>query len=241
MTNIPQRYFGRNEHGLVKDDSINYIYNEDGTIDWRKMIPSEFLVPNKMNFERRGKTIPTDISTLEDKDLLILLGGIKKLAQIRGYYSVDYVVTSSNENYVVAVCKIIWMPNYETNNISVSFSAIGDANLKNTNSFGKDYLGPIAENRAFVRAVRNFLKINIVSQEEIGGNCIPAESNNTSVSQLRNIMQKYGVTFEMIKGKLEIEKYPNIETINSIEDLPTVKQFELASRIKTKGEAATNT
>ena len=52
--------------------------------------------------------------------------------------------------------------------IDNTFSAIGDASPNNTESFARFYLGPIAENRAFVRCVRNFLKINVVAQEELG-------------------------------------------------------------------------
>ena len=58
--------------------------------------------------------------------------------------------------------------NYETGGQPVSFSAIGDASLSNTFDFAQNYLAAIAENRAFVRCVRNFLKINIVAKDEIG-------------------------------------------------------------------------
>ena len=75
--------------------------------------------------------------------------------------NVRYEVTSPSPAYVVATCSIDWIPNYETEDRAVTFSAIGDASPHNTQSFAKFFLGPIAENRAFVRCVRNFLKINI--------------------------------------------------------------------------------
>ena len=46
------------------------------------MVRTEFLVANKQ------RTQQTDVSQLEDRDLLILLGGIKELAQIRGFTDV---------------------------------------------------------------------------------------------------------------------------------------------------------
>ena len=156
---------GSVEDNLMLIESEND-FNEDGTVNWRKMVKEEFLVPNKQ------RTQETDVSKLEDYQLIILLGGIKELAQIRGYTNVRYEVTSPSSDYVVATCSIDWIPNYETEDRNVTFSAIGDASPSNTQSFAKFFLGPIAENRAFVRCVRNFLKINIdASALRIYQNC----------------------------------------------------------------------
>jgi hypothetical protein len=141
-------------------------------------------------------------------------------------------------DYVVAVCTIDWIPNYENqgcNGISpVTFSAIGDAHERNTSGFGKNYLGPIAENRAFVRAVRNFLKINIVSQEEIGGPNQNEGGDDLALTKLRETMTEFGVTFDLVKKKLIEQKVEGAENFTSIEDVPRFKQFELIERIRTK-------
>ena len=100
MSSIPPKTFKRNEYGLLEDPPIPYIYNEDGSVNWRKMIRPEFLVPNKQ------RTQETDITKLEDKDLLILLGGIKELAQIRGFTCVSYDVPEAGPAYVIASCYI---------------------------------------------------------------------------------------------------------------------------------------
>ena len=97
---MEQKTIKRNEHGLIVNDSIEYVFDENGFVDWRKMIKQEHLVPNKQ------KTTDTDVSKLEDKDLIILLGGIKELAQIRGYTKVSYVVVSPSPEYVVTTCSI---------------------------------------------------------------------------------------------------------------------------------------
>ena len=65
----------RDENGLIS--GVKYVYTEDGLIDWRKMIKSEYLVINKDSV--KGET---DITKLKDWQLIILLGGIKELAQI---------------------------------------------------------------------------------------------------------------------------------------------------------------
>lgn len=228
----PPNLITRNKYGLLDNVNINYIYNEDGTINWRKMVKIEYLVPN------RQKTHETDVTKLEDKDLLILLGGIKELAQIRGYTKVEYKVVAASENYFATSCRITWLPNYETDNKEVVFEALADATTNNTKSFARFFLAAIAENRAFVRCVRNFLKINIVSQEELGDAKIIDDSgsfqdNPTSPqSLLEKVMKDKGINFEQLKKRLIKEKFENAENLNSINDISKVKIFELIDRIK---------
>lgn len=223
----------RNEDGLIQDSPIPYVFNEDGTVNWRKMVKHEHLVPN------RQKTRETDVSKLEDRDLIILLGGIKELAQIRGYTDVSYEVSTPSPEYVVATCKIKWIPNFETEGKEVGFSAIGDASTLNTNSFAKMFLGPIAENRSFVRCVRNFLKINIVSQEEMGGVKVVEENQNQFQdnvadprARLEKLMNEKGVSFSVVKKKLVDEKVDGAESFESINDVPRLQIFELIERLQ---------
>ncbi|NBW09894.1 MAG: hypothetical protein EBR82_17900 [Caulobacteraceae bacterium] len=191
------------------------------------MVKTEYLVPN------RQKTQETDVSKLEDKDLLILLGGIKELAQIRGYTTVEYKVVAATENYFATSCRIIWIPNYETDGREIVFEALADATSNNTKSFARFFLAAIAENRAFVRCVRNFLKINIVSQEELGDAKLIDDSNilveNPTSPQtlLEKTMKDKGVTFDILKKKLIKEKFEGAENFNTITDIPKVKIFEL--------------
>ena len=225
MSSIPPKTFSRNEFGLLNNPPIPYSYNEDGSVNWRKMIRQEFLVPNKQ------KTQETDISKLEDKDLLILLGGIKELAQIRGFTYVSY--------YVVANCCINWIANYETNDKDVSFESLADASPDNTQSFARNYLAAIAENRAFVRCVRNFLKINIVGQDEIGAKNnfedLSSENPLSPTAALASLMKEKNITLEDLKKKLAKEKYEKIEDLSSLSDIPKPKIFELIDRIKKSG------
>jgi len=221
----------RNKDGLI--DGVDYVFTEDGLIDWRKMVKAEHLVPNK------DRTSETDVTKLKDYQLIILLGGIKELAQIRGYTDVHYDITSPASDYVAAVCRVHWIPNYETENKEVVFSAIGDASPHNTNSFASNFLGPIAENRAFVRCVRNFLKINIVAKEELGGadaprttNASPTENFIDPRSILLSVMREKGVDFDKIKDKLLKEDYKGASELSSLEDIPKLKAFELIERLK---------
>ena len=224
----------RGTDGLVTKPKVEYHFNEDGSVDWRKMINSKWLYVNPSS-----STQETDVTKLRDRDLCILLNGTKELAQLRGYSSVDYEVSCPSSEFVVAKCVIKWIPNFETENKEISFSAIGDSSLYNTApTFGVYYLGPTAENRAFVRCVRNFLKINIVSKEEIlekkGNNNIVAQSGgNDAYSLLERVMKEKDVTFSRLKDKLKAANIGNPDDYESVKDIPKQVVFSSIGIVKT--------
>ena len=225
----------RNDRGLL--EGVEYIFNEKGLIAWRKMLDNKWLYPNPT------KNLPTqDVTKLKDYDLCILLGGIKELAQVRGYTNVEYDISCPSSDYVVANCKITWVPNFETEGKEVVFSSIGDASPNNTESFAKQFLGPIAENRAFVRCVRNFLRINIVAKDELAKKIdVPYQENEVNSAAigdaspaglLRQMMDEKGVTFERVKNRLAKQEYKGASDLSKIEDIPAIKIFELLNDLK---------
>jgi hypothetical protein len=231
--------FSRNASGLLVSSDISYKFDDNGLVDWRGMIDKKWLVPN------RDRTSETNVSKLSDSQLIILLGGIKELAQIRGYTDLTYEVTSPSIDYVIATCKITWLPNYETEGTPVTFSAIGDASISNTSDFARNFLGAIAENRAFVRCVRNFLRINIVAQDELAAKAqevathqssSKAFSSNLSESDphflLEKVMSEKGVDLDKIKKALLKDGYEGAEDIGELKDIPKPKVFNLISRIQ---------
>ena len=158
--------YKRNEHGLL--ENVDYVFNDDGSIDWRSMIKPEFLYPNKGWFDARNKPTPKTIEGLDDKQLLIMLGGIKELAKMRGYCGVEFKVDHVSDGYVTAKCTIHWHENYESvNTYSTTYEDVANATLANTDAFCAKFLETIACNRAFVRCVRNYLNIHIVGADEI--------------------------------------------------------------------------
>jgi hypothetical protein len=200
------------------------------------MVKSEFLVPHKQVFERSGKPVPTSIEGLDDKEILVLLGGLKDLAATRGFSKCSYQITAPSAEFVAVSCSIEWIPNFETQGRAVTWSATGDATPFNTTSFGKLYLTPFAENRAFVRCVRQFLRINVVSQEEIS-EMATEMAEDMATTLLKETTTKYGVTFEQIKAKLIEENIQGADTYKGLSDIPRYKQFELIERIKRKAAA----
>lgn len=228
----------RDKYGLL--DGVHYIFKDEGRrVDWRAMIPNQYLVPNRANFEKRSEPVPESIENVADKDLLILLDGIKYLADLRGFTSVSYTISSSSIQHCTVVCAITWLPNYETEFQMRVFSGIGDATIENCTGFGKLFLGPIAENRAFIRAVRNFLRIPIIGKEELNNETLIQEPNNTNgkdkiLKELDNLMKSKGVSFQLVKDKLTKENILGAERFNSINDLPKDVIFNLIERLQKK-------
>jgi hypothetical protein len=234
--------FKKDVNGLL--ECIDYTFNQDNTINWRAMINKEYLVPNRDSFKNQKDVNlkEIDVSTLADNQLLILLAGIKELAQIRGYTNVNYEVIQAQPDYVAVKCTINWMANYETNMQEVSFSALADAHLDNTKDFAKNFLMAIAENRAFIRAVRSFLKINIVGNDEMGKTThVDVEVEpNTLVTQpialLEKTMEEHNITFEQIKERAVQKKMENSENWSSIKDISPLSMFTIISGIKNKNK-----
>ena len=55
----------RNERGLLND--VQYIFNKDGTVNWRAMVNPAHLYPNKDWFNRRAQPIPETGEGLRDE------------------------------------------------------------------------------------------------------------------------------------------------------------------------------
>mgnify|MGYP001614702597 CR=1 FL=1 len=232
---LPPRILQRNEFGLICDGSVHYLYNSEGFVDWRRLVPQKYLVPNKQRTEEK------DVCKLEDKDLLILLAGIRYLAQVRGYSKVKYRVAAASETYVSVVCSITFCPNFETNGEVRVFEAIGDASIHNTESFAKIFLSATAENRAFVRCVRNFLNINIVAQEELPEVNTATESAflNSPHLILKQLMEEKKYTFEKLKDKLLKSKTENADRWLKLEDIPEAQIISIIEKINRKKEKST--
>ena len=221
----------RNEHGLL--NSVDYIFNDDGSVNWRAMINPEHLYPNKDWFEMRKMPMPSSVEGLDDSQLLIKLGGIKELAKLRGFHNVTYDITESSDSRVVVQCMINWIENYESS-CSQTFASIANATTSNTNGFAAKFLECIAENRAFVRTVRNFLGIHIVGADEIDSskNKAPIEVATASVAKDISpqgiLKEKAGTDFDSFKGCLrawyKTGAYTNdpeiIKTWNDYKDIP---------------------
>jgi len=236
--------YKRNQDGLLSN--AEYAFNEDGTVDWRAMIKDEFLYANKGWFDIRNMPTPPSTEGLEDKQLLIMLGGIKEIAKMRGYSSVDFDIDNTSDGYVTAKCTIEWDGNYESS--MTTYTDVANATLANTDAFCAKFLETIACNRAFVRCVRNYLGIHIVGADEIDKSkgavqeidTSSAASTITSPTDLleKTLRDKHGVnSFDDCKDVLRdlwrSEKYKNKEATSwdSFSDIPTKEARKLIAAL----------
>jgi len=238
--------YKRDSHGLL--ECVDYVFNEDGSVDWRAMIKPEFLYPNKGWFDMRGQQAPSSAEGLRDNQLLIMLGGIKDLARLRGFHSVSYDVRNVEEGYVTARCDIEWIGNYESASNKVCYEDYANASLENTDAFCEKFLETIACNRAFVRCVRNFLNIHIVGADEIdksgnrsisNQNSPPSQTpSNTPITPSglleKTLRDKHSVdSFDSFKDKLrdfwKDGKYVNedVKDWSSFDDIPAKEARKL--------------
>lgn len=242
--------YKRNDDGLL--ENVEYKFNEDGSVNWRAMVKPEFLYPNKDWFTKRGQEVPNSVEGLQDNQLLIMLGGIKELAKLRGYTSVNFDVENISDNYVTAKCTISWCNNYETIDVT-TYTDVANASASNTDTFCLKFLETIACNRAFVRCVRNYLNVHIVGADEIDKS--RGADNSTTVEAADNfspvitpsallekiLRDKHSVnSFESFKDILrdlwKSEKYRNEEAKEwkSFEDISAKEAKKLIITLKSK-------
>lgn len=223
------------ENGLV--EGVTYIKDEStGRINWLEMIPEEYLYINidkKGVIEKRLNKPFNEISVKEVKDteLILTLQGIRWLLDLRGYKSAYTKIDVASPEYAAATCTITFIPN-EEENFQQEFSSSASAHPGNTKSFYRNYLVEAASNRALCRAVRNFLKINIVSKEELSDASPIEEENKTStllepVEMLSQLLKERGILFEDA-----IKDLPNSDKWKSINDIPKTAIFKIMGKIK---------
>ena len=247
--------YSRNSLGLLQ--SVDYKFNEDGSVNWRAMVDSKYLFPNKSWFEARNKPTPRSVDGLQDNQLLIKLAGIKELAKLRGYNSVRYNVIKCEKDHVAIKCEISWVPNFENPSqesdylpASTQFEDVANATTENTSSFATKFLETIAANRSFVRCVRNFLNVHIVGDDEIDkSNGLPQHPEADEVEPLKKLTPN-GVldslassklkctSFNDFKDKLrelwtlELYRNDNAKNWNSYDDVPAKEARLLINIIK---------
>lgn len=171
-------------------------------VNWRERIKPEYLVVNKEHKDRLEKAFgkPLNEIPLEkigDESKLILLGGIKDIAQQKGYRAIDYHIITDTPDYVTIKCTILWKD-------GVSTAGCANANPQNSDSFWHNLLVTCAENRAFVRCVRNHLGIHITgkdetSEESRAASARPKSASIDPIDLLRVKVEQKGKTFDQFR------------------------------------------
>lgn len=229
----PTRFERDPETGLVK--GLSYPRRtSDNRIEWHKLIDPRHVVFNsspKMEgaiVKAYGKPakelVYGDLIAagveVDPRHVLVLLMGFLELADLRGYYSAapriahvthdwakdDYgkVVTGPGA-ICVCECTITWIENEEERSGKASYGT-ADATMENTGGWG--YLAAMAGNRAFVRAVRQGLRIPMMSFDELAkkdsaipeASAEPAKQMSLSSSTLLKAANSAKLTFEQIRA-----------------------------------------
>lgn len=237
-----QEEFPRNSFGLLS--KLSYPKKDNGLIDWRKLIPNEYIALNRMAFAARGISVE-ELSSEEytkfleespDEDLVIKLGGFRELALIRGYTKLKPELIHYSPEEVVMKYTIEWIPNLELSNVhSLEGCAFASASVSNTDQTFSRFLVTIAENRAFIRAVRSSLGIISLGQEEFKLDDIKTEVQNTKIqSLLSKTMDSVGVDLDSLKiltsgeGYVWNDKWTSVERIDpaaAMSFIPLIKKL----------------
>lgn len=227
------RLFKRNDLGLV--ETVNYVFDESGSINWRSTIPKEFICINTEWFASHKKDMPSSTEGLKDYQLLILLGGLKWAAKVRGFRELSFSPVASNDGCTV-MCTITWAQNYESP--SCKYTEIASCNPRNGSDFSLKFAETVAANRAFSRCVRNYLNINIVSDEEVDNSDGKEPSNSPSSTQAVPVSMKFDPVSVFLKtakeaGMNDVKAIADFIAACDIESLKPIV-FETEQDLRTK-------
>jgi hypothetical protein len=201
---------------------------ENGRVNWRALIDKKYLALNRMSLAAKG--ISADTLSEEDEarlieespeeDLVIKLAGFRELADLRGFSSLEPKVVSWTPEHVVVSVTITWLP-HEDFNHPLTVGAIASASILNTDNTFSKFLETIAENRAFIRAVRHSLGIVSLGQDEFKLDEVKVEAQNTKIqSFLSEALKNAELSIDDLKiiaanhGFTWNEKWTSVEKID---------------------------
>lgn len=160
----------RDENGLLKH--IQHPKTPEGRIDWRKLIPIQYLYVSA-DFETEVKVAQNvkskydiDVTKVPDKQLVITLAGLKYLARLRGLKAVRASDLHVTDTEVTSICTVEFIPNQDDpEGLTVGLQA--SASVYSVSGKFQLYLAALAQNRAYSRAVKDALGIEILGAEEV--------------------------------------------------------------------------
>lgn len=213
----------RNANGLL--DGFTYAYDDSGRINWKAHLSAKWLRvkdDKKAELERKtGKPLAAiDLTAVDDWYLYVKLGGYNEVARLRGFDSLTQSVDYISEQKAVVTCTIHFIPNVEEPN-GLTCAGVASGSIYNIKPDFAPFMETFAENRAFARAVRRALNINIVAEEELGKgltmaqNAGPAESRTESTDEPASLKpyavldkrcRELKISFEKLKTAAKIIK-----------------------------------
>ena len=194
------------KNGLLAQ-GVDYEFDNAGMIDWKSMVlkKTDLLMPNRSWFFGREPEAPRNVADIEnpkEEQIALTLRATQWLLNSRGYTNIVYNpicrVRDGDQDMAVYSCKITFKGNYETDFKDVTYEAIASATESNTSGYiAQSYLDSTAQNRALSRAVRGFLGVHIVSDEEMGNVGPPSSSESDDVGKTLS----FNTTLEKLWGE----------------------------------------
>lgn len=123
-----------------------------------------------------------DLLTVEDRYLCVKIGGVNRLANLRGMHSLTYPHMHVAPDKAAFTCEIEFIGNYETDGYPFICSSSASATPRSMDVGFLPYLETFAENRAFARCVKRALQINILSDIEVGGESRKAVNGDSAAT-----------------------------------------------------------
>ncbi len=240
---------------LISYTPMKEITVNEELFDWKSLIPAKYIEISSEWLSKNG----IDPSKFEagnkeelqercgEENLIIRLAGFKHLAHIRGLKSVSYDIRTFDKERVSAVCNLrftecqltkedgskVYFPEQE-------FHGVANANIENTSYPFSNFLESMAENRAFIRAVKTALNINILGAEELEIKQIAATnllSDDGCVSPQESLglmLAGIGKSFTDLKINLKNKKWENHEDWNDFSDIPSDQCLLIIDGIRAK-------
>ena len=222
----------------------------DATPAWKKLIPDKYVDISNEWYSKNGIN-PNDLTKeektelkgkVDDFDLMILLGGFKEAAHAAGLSSVKYDVYNATDSSVNLGCTI----KLNHGEHAREFTGLASATKENTNFPFSNFLISMAENRAFGRAVKMALNINVLGKDEVNQRPVVLvksdallsgdEECTTPQESLAILAEKKGKAFADLKNTLVKRKatYPDAESWHEFKDIPTDVCFTIISALMGK-------
>lgn len=232
----------RNDKGLL--DKVSYVYNTDGSINWRKMILPQYLYPREKRdreeiearFGKKFEFLDTEeLSKIEDKQLLITLAGINNLAWLRGVKSSIPLQPIVTQGEVTSVWVVEFIPNCE-DPYGLTVAGQAAASLYSVSDRFQLHLAALAGNRAYVRAVRQALRIEILGREEFDPEA--SEKYEKSLKEGKNPLLETPAKVETSSG-VSAKKLPELLALRCQELGYTLEQIK-TSALKVRSEMIEN-
>lgn len=213
--------------------------NEMGfrSVDWKALIPPQFIYIRNSNKE--DIVSDEEMESVDDQQKLVKLEGYRFLAEVRGFTKNKSKVLRLDDETCTIQNTIKW-GGYSYGGLvfnKVETSATVSVCKRELGEMFKDHLVSIAENRAFCRNVRAFLRIPILSEDEVVVNAVeqakPQNESSENVAdpkkKMRLLMKEKGLeNFADFKAKMvELE----ISGADEWADMRSVKNPMLVLRI----------